>query len=133
MENQQPPQALPRPTMEPGQHVITPAEVRGSVTNGEQYIGPQQHFASSAQAAATPPVPQQPSAQSTTSATSSLPVDNPAIADDNDLIEKEWVVRAKQIVSSTHNDPYQQNRSIMRLRADYLKKRYNKDLDMGKV
>jgi hypothetical protein len=57
----------------------------------------------------------------------------PLTADDNDLIEKEWVVRAKEIVSSTRQDPYQQNRSIMRLRADYLKKRYNKDVDIGKA
>lgn len=133
MENQQPPQALPRPTMEPGQHVITPADARSNVGNGEQYTGPQQYSAPSAQSAATPAATQQPSAQSSTSVTQSLPVDNPAIADDSDLIEKEWVVRAKQIVSSTHDDPYQQNRSIMRLRADYLKKRYNKDLDMGKA
>lgn len=61
------------------------------------------------------------------SATSVLP-DTPMIADDNDLIEKEWVSKAKQIVDQTKDDPYNQNKQIVRLRADYLKKRYNKDV-----
>lgn len=126
MEHQQPPQALPRPAMEPNQHVIAPENAEGGATPVQQQPTP------SVQPSASPQVtPQQYSAQG--AAAQPLPVDNPAIADDSDLIEKEWVVRAKQIVSSTHNDPYQQNRSIMRLRADYLKKRYNKDLDMGKA
>ncbi len=52
----------------------------------------------------------------------------PQIADDNDLIEKEWVLKAKQIVAATKDDPYVQNREINKFKADYLKKRYNKDL-----
>lgn len=50
------------------------------------------------------------------------------IADDVDLIEKEWVVKAKAIVAQTKDDPYQQNRAMSGVKADYLKKRYNKDL-----
>lgn len=50
------------------------------------------------------------------------------IADDADLIEKEWVERAKAIVAQTKNDPYQQNKEISKVKAAYLKKRYNKDL-----
>lgn len=52
----------------------------------------------------------------------------PAVADDTDLIEKEWVTKAKQIVAATREDPYTQNREISKFKADYLKKRYNKDL-----
>lgn len=52
----------------------------------------------------------------------------PQIADDNDLIEKEWVLKAKQIVAATKEDPYVQNRELSRFKADYLKKRYNKDI-----
>jgi hypothetical protein len=60
----------------------------------------------------------------------SLPVGNgtPAIADDTDLIEKEWVIKAKEIVARTKHDPYQQNKEVERVKADYLKKRYNKDV-----
>ncbi len=62
----------------------------------------------------------------------STQLDPPMIADDNDLIEKEWVTKAKQIVEQTKDDPYNQNEQIVRLRADYLKKRYNKDIKMSK-
>jgi hypothetical protein len=53
---------------------------------------------------------------------------NPVIANDNDLIEKEWVTKAKQIVAATREDPHEQNKEISRFKADYLKKRYNKDI-----
>ena len=52
----------------------------------------------------------------------------PIIADDNDLIEKEWVLKAKEIVARTKHDPYQQNKEVERIKADYMKKRYNKDV-----
>lgn len=55
----------------------------------------------------------------------------PSIADDSDLIEKEWVDKAKQIVDRTRHDPFEQNKEINRVKADYLKKRYNKDLSVG--
>lgn len=50
------------------------------------------------------------------------------IADDTDLIEKEWVERAKEIVHKTKDNPYLQNKAIAKMKADYIKKRYNKDL-----
>ena len=55
----------------------------------------------------------------------------PKIADDTDLIEKEWVDKAKEIVSKTAHDPYLQNQEITKMKAEYLKKRYNKVLDQG--
>lgn len=54
----------------------------------------------------------------------------PAIADDIDLIEKEWVHKAKEIVEHTNGDPYTQNKEMNKVKADYLKKRYNKDLKL---
>lgn len=56
---------------------------------------------------------------------------SPQIADDTDLIEKEWVDRAKRIVEHTRNDPHQQNKEMSAMKADYLKKRYNKDLKLS--
>lgn len=63
----------------------------------------------------------------------SAPVNSTAalIADDADLIEKEWVTKAKAIVTQTRNDPHLQNREINKVKADYLKKRYNKDLKVS--
>lgn len=54
----------------------------------------------------------------------------PLMADDSDLIEKEWVEKAKDIVNRTKHDPYVQNKEINRVKADYLKKRYNKDIKL---
>jgi len=55
----------------------------------------------------------------------------PQIADDGDLIEKEWVVKAKEIVEKTKHDPYLQNQEINKVKANYLKKRYNRDLKVS--
>ncbi len=55
----------------------------------------------------------------------------PAIADDVDLIEKEWVEKAKHIVAITIGDPYQQNKQLSKVKADYIKKRYNKIIKLG--
>ncbi len=52
----------------------------------------------------------------------------PIIADDSDLIEKEWVLKAKEIVARTKHDPYLQNKEVERMKADYMKKRYNKEI-----
>lgn len=56
----------------------------------------------------------------------------PATADDLDLIEKEWVKKAKNIVAATMGDPYTQNKQINEMRVDYIKKRYNKDIKLRK-
>lgn len=55
----------------------------------------------------------------------------PDFADDVDLIEKEWVVRAKDIVERTKNDPHLQNKEMHKFKAEYIKKRYNKELKLG--
>lgn len=55
-----------------------------------------------------------------------LPI--PEEAGDNDLIEKEWVLKAKQIVEHTAEDPFNQQEELSKMKAEYLKKRYNKDL-----
>ena len=62
----------------------------------------------------------------------SVPSDTPLVADDVDLIEKEWVHKAKEIVERTKQDPFLQNKEIGRLRADYMKKRYDKDIKLQK-
>ena len=57
--------------------------------------------------------------------------DNPIVAADEDLIEKEWVDKAKLIIARTKHDPYEQEKEISRLQADYLKKRYGKEIKMS--
>lgn len=55
-------------------------------------------------------------------------IDAPEIADDNDLIEKEWVSKAKEIIEKTKDDPHQQSDVLTLFKADYIKKRYNKTI-----
>ncbi len=59
-------------------------------------------------------------------------IDVPDVANDIDLIEKAWVQKAKAIVESTQGDPYLQNKQINRMKVEYIKKRYNKDIVVGK-
>lgn len=75
----------------------------------------------------TIPAPVPPSAQA--AAPASTPSDDtPLIAGDDDLIEKEWVDKLKRIIALTKDDPYERARVIAQLQADYLKKRYNREM-----
>jgi hypothetical protein len=56
---------------------------------------------------------------------------NPLVAADDDLIEKEWVDKAKKIVQQTRSDPYTQEKEVSKLQADYMKKRYGKDVKLA--
>lgn len=48
--------------------------------------------------------------------------------EDVDVIEKEWVNRAKKIVDSTKDNPAKQSRELSVFKAEYMKKRFNKEL-----
>lgn len=54
--------------------------------------------------------------------------DAPAVAADEDVIEKEWVDKAKQIILETKDDPFGRTTRVNELQKDYLRKRYNKEL-----
>jgi hypothetical protein len=56
---------------------------------------------------------------------------NPLVAGDDDLIEKEWVDKAKSIIQQTRSDPYTQEKEVSKLQADYMKKRYGKDVKLA--
>lgn len=49
-------------------------------------------------------------------------------AEDVDVIEKVWVDKAKKVINDTRNDPRQQNIEISKVKADYLKSRFSKNL-----
>ena len=67
-------------------------------------------------------------------ATQNVPaVDTPLIADDADLIEKEWVLKAKAIVAQTAHDPNLQTKEMGKVKAEYLRKRYNKNLKLDEI
>lgn len=54
--------------------------------------------------------------------------DTPQVAADDDLIEKEWVDKAKRLVAETKDDPYERERAVGKLQVEYLRKRYGKEL-----
>lgn len=54
--------------------------------------------------------------------------DNPVSAADEDLIEKEWVDKAKKIIEQTKDDPYKREQEIGKLQRDYIKKRYGREI-----
>lgn len=53
---------------------------------------------------------------------------SPAMADDNDVIEKEWVDKAKTIVARTQGDPHAKSSQLTFLKKDYMNKRYGKEI-----
>jgi hypothetical protein len=58
-------------------------------------------------------------------------IPTPDEAADSDLIEKEWVIKAKEIVEHTAEDPFLQQQELSKMKAAYMKKRYNKDIGLS--
>ena len=61
----------------------------------------------------------------------SAPVGSPMVAADEDLIEKEWVDKAKEIITETKDDPHKRSQKVGELQRDYLQKRYGKVVGAG--
>lgn len=72
------------------------------------------------------PAPQQQDDASSTQTVASD--DSPLVAGDEDVIEKEWVDRAKKIINDTKDDPHQREQQIKSLQIDYLRKRYGREI-----
>jgi hypothetical protein len=53
---------------------------------------------------------------------------SPLVAADEDLIEKEWVDKAKEIILHTRDDPHARTQKVNELQRDYLQKRYGRVL-----
>lgn len=53
---------------------------------------------------------------------------NPTIAEDVDVIEKEWVDKAEAVIMKTAGDPHAEEEQIEDLQIDYMKKRYGIDI-----
>lgn len=100
---------------------------------GEKRIeraGEQVHQVTQAQPTPVVPVVQLPVPISTATDDTQSAVDDstPAIAADDDLIEKEWVDKAKKVIGETKDDPYERERAVGKLQVEYLRKRYGKEL-----
>lgn len=114
-----------RPESAPGR-----SEVSGSPENGpsgelQQSGGSQPTAPATSVNTQLPPIVpvQQP-------ATPAVSDDTPLMAADDEVIEQEWVQKAKKIVADTKGDPYSQEKEVGKLQAEYLKKRYGKEIKL---
>jgi hypothetical protein len=60
------------------------------------------------------------------------PISAAAPADDSsDDLDQEWVNKAKAIVEKTRSDPFLESKELSKVKADYLKTRYNKHIKIA--
>ena len=133
-ENSQPapmgPEQFPMPPSLPGEHVpsLPPLET-GIEKGGERREQAAEAGARASDAAtvAAPivvpvaPVPVPPATPAPVATSGS-----PLVAADEDLIEKEWVDKAKEIILHTKDDPHARTQKVNELQRDYLQKRYGR-------
>ncbi len=87
--------------------------------------------ATQSQASQTPAAPVAPGQHFAThpaAAAAMVQTATPAAAEDADVIEDAWVDAIKTAVAEHGADPYSLNEAISKLRADYMRKRYNKEI-----
>ena len=76
----------------------------------------------------TPVLPQPVIGADDSAVTPTAITDVPDTAADDDLIEKEWVNKAKHIIAQTIDDPRAREEAVGQLQREYLRKRYGKEL-----
>ena len=119
--------ALPQvsPEFSPDVNSGSSAEKAPTRPEVESHPQPQQAAIPVADIAA-PVLPQAPDNTSQED-TSTLAGSMPETAADDDLIEKEWVSKAKRIISETADDPHRREAAVAQLQREYLRKRYGKE------
>jgi len=127
------PEQFPMPPSLPGERVPSLPPLETGIEKGaERHEQNAEAGARAADAAtlaapvAAPPVPppvvpQDDLAQNAT-------ITSPLVAADEDLIEKEWVDKAKEIILHTRDDPHARTQKVNELQRDYLQKRYNRTI-----
>ena len=75
---------------------------------------------------AMPTLPMPVLTTNTDDSVSSQGASTPSLANDDDLIEKEWIDQAKKIIAATREDPYRREQEISKLQIEYIRKRYGR-------
>jgi hypothetical protein len=60
--------------------------------------------------------------------TTPAPDDAQTVTQNPDHIEREWIDKVKNVVASTHDDPYLQKDQMSKVKAEYIRKRFNKQI-----
>jgi len=134
-ENSQPaamgPEQFPMPPSLPGEHIPSLPPLDTGIEKGadrrEQAAEAGARAADAATFAApvaVPPVP--PPIVPVNDVVQNAASATPLVAADEDLIEKEWVDKAKEIILQTRDDPHARTQKVNELQRDYLQKRYNR-------
>lgn len=106
-------------------HVSQPERL---LDNGERYQEGQPEVGAVQAEAAQIAMPALPAPVLQTAQLATPDDDTPIVANDDDLIEKEWVDKAKKILVETRDDPYQREREISKLQIEYIRRRYGRQI-----
>jgi len=130
---------LPPPVDQPGEQLPPPGAgpegrpeaVPGPVASAEQASAPPPTPSPFQVATPAQPAPPAPVSQAASDVTHTSKSSKTKLIKDDDLIEKEWVDKAKRIVEQTREDPHQQSEQLTMVKADYMKKEYNKTIKVN--
>jgi hypothetical protein len=123
------PEQLPVQYGETAEHVSNPTSPEtGIETGAERHEQAAESRAAVADATGIPLIMPPPIVQDDVVAdVTTVPSSNPVVAGDEDVIEKEWVDKAKKIIADTRDDPYKREKAVAELQDDYLRKRYGRE------
>lgn len=120
---------LPQPTVSTGQHAPlppTPQAFHSPQPMSTHYVDAGQGVPQSLAPPPSAPVQtatiQVPQAAAATAASQD---------DDNAQLDEVWINKAREVVAKTQYDPYLQSNELSKLKAGYLKSRYNKDIKIS--
>ena len=102
---------------------VSPEQTQERVGERAPEFQGEQHRATTAVSSPALPVPV---GAPTTNDNTTLDAAVPDVAADEDLIEKEWVDKAKKILAETKDDPYRREQAINKLQIEYVRKRYGR-------
>lgn len=124
------PSVSPPFSREIGGAFSNPETANGSFTERQEQrsgVAPQDEQSTTPPVA--PPIPVAIALPGDDATTTPRPVSgSPTVANDDELIETEWVNKAKKVIAETKDDPYRREQEVSRLQADYLAKRYGREL-----
>ena len=123
------PEQVPAQVTPNGERIPVLPSPEGGIESGAERFEQTAEASALAADAATVGVPTLPPAMVLDPAAVIAPAsDSPLIAADEDVIEKEWVDRAKKIIGETKDDPFARSSRVNELQKAYLQKRYSKEL-----
>ena len=120
------------PRIEGGELTVPEPEKRTAVGPGEMLKQANNAVNQAVQGSTPLPVANAASPVPTPMPINAMTNSNPVTANDVDVIEKEWVQKAKEIVGQTREDPHKQSVELTKFKHDYMKKRYGKEMKLPK-